>query len=116
MTASTVADALDRAAALIETQGLAVGDFGTVDGPLCMLGALRVAVFGTVYPTRCEFDDPNPLSDEPDWPLYVDACDELTRALGNACIPTWSDRRNTATVVAKLRDAAQGARQRAGSA
>jgi hypothetical protein len=94
------------AADLIETRGKADGRYSD-DECLCVVGAIRVAIFGRV-------DNPSP--DDPRIDLYLGALVHLgayLRGIGNldclvagVTVVGWSDRSSAEHVVATLRAAA----------
>jgi hypothetical protein len=42
----------EKASRIVRTRGLKKGDYGTVDGPVCMLGALNQSWTGDPHDTR----------------------------------------------------------------
>lgn len=105
MNAESIAAALDRAAALIDVRGFARRTFEDINGCLCALGALRVAVFDRVDPTlRSGMDK---------WGLYQDAQGHLNAVIllqtGKTVIE-WNDASTKDVVTAGLRRAARVAR------
>lgn len=89
---------LAHAADLIEQRGLAHGHFRDETGALCMMGAIRVAIFGSAHVG---------ISDQPGDPsLYERATDQLDAELHHQSIPVWNDAHTQAEVVAALRAAA----------
>jgi len=72
-TTLTVAEVLQRAAALVEARGHALRTFETDDGRLCALGAIRVAIFADSRP---------PITwGSPECVLYVAVKDRLRTAI-----------------------------------
>lgn len=54
----TTCELRKKAAAIIEARGWRQDDYGTLDGPVCVLGALREARFGTVDVRDVDFGGP----------------------------------------------------------
>lgn len=96
----TPAEALDRAAELIEERGHAVGTYENDDGALCARGAVRVAVYG---------HSGDPGGDVTQDNVYYTAQLHLTRLVPGWSVLLWSDSSTKDEVVATLRRAAVAA-------
>jgi hypothetical protein len=106
----TTAAVLNRAAALIETYGKAVGCYIDEDGGYCTIGAIRAVMFGDAEPY-----DMVGLGD-PVWERYADILTWLGNRLNavdpdfrvhGSMVVTWSDWTPQERVVEVLRAAAK---------
>jgi hypothetical protein len=105
----TTRDVLLHAALLIEERGWCRVDRQDADGHLCLVGAIEVAQFGSVYDTEADW---NPsISLEQLDPFGLPAVAVVTKHVGAEKAWHWNDApgRTAAEVISALRAAADAA-------
>ena len=104
----TRAEVYLKAADIIADRGLFHGWFEGPTGNVCAIGAIRIAIFGTLAP-------PAPVTDfyldcVTDLGMYLAAHHDRYYMAGGATVTAWSDQCEADEVVATLRAAAQADR------